>query len=70
VKLLVAIIGPNEIAGLKLAPVRAAAIMMLKATVIPIASGARLPALLATAVLSTTNDEEKAERSFDHEPGF
>src|SRR3984885_7935626 len=60
VKLAVAIIGPNEMAGLKLAPVKLPAIMMLRATVIPIAIGARLPALRATAVVSTTMTRKKA----------
>jgi predicted ATPase len=60
VKLAVAIIGPNEIAGLKLAPVKLPASMMLRATVIPIAIGARLSALRATAVVSTTMTRKKA----------
>ena len=60
VKLAVAIIGPREIAGLKFAPVKLPAIMMLRATVIPIAIGARLPALRAYAVVSTTMTRKKA----------
>src|SRR3984957_231780 len=60
VKLAVAIIGPNEIAGLKLAPVKLPAIMMLRATVIPIAIGAKLLALRAYAVVSTTMTRKKA----------
>src|SRR5258707_1236062 len=50
-KLPVATIGPSARAGLKGAPVRAPPIRMLKVSVIPIASGARLPARPATAVL-------------------
>jgi hypothetical protein len=53
-KLPVATIGPSARAGLKGAPVRAPPMMMLKVNVIPIASGARLPARPATAVLRTT----------------
>src|SRR5258708_15942516 len=53
-KLPVATIGPSARAGLKAAPVRAPPMMMLRVSVIPIASGARLPARPATAVLITT----------------
>src|SRR5216683_1514675 len=59
-KLPVATIGPSARAGLKGAPVRAPPIRMLKVSVIPIASGARLPARPATAVLSTTVTRKKA----------
>src|ERR1700676_5481815 len=55
-----ATIGPSARAGLKAAPVRAPPMMMLRVSVIPIASGARLPARPATAVLSTTVTRKKA----------
>src|SRR4030081_2897019 len=59
-KLPVAIIGPSARAGLKAAPVRAPPMMMLKGNVLSIASGARLPARPATAVLSTIVIRKKA----------
>src|ERR1700744_1325316 len=59
-KLPVAIIGPSARAGLKGAPVRAPPMMILRVSVIPIASGARLPARPATAVPSTTVTRKKA----------
>src|SRR5260221_1702056 len=62
-KLPVATIGPSARAGLKGAPVRAPPIRMLKVSVIPIASGARLPARPATAVLSTTVTRKKASKA-------
>jgi len=43
--------------------------MMLRVNVIPIASGARLPARPATAVLSTTVTRKKSEHGLDHEAG-
>ncbi len=60
VKLPVATIGPSARAGLNAAPVNAPPIMMLSVSVIPIASGARLPARPATAVLSTAVTRKKA----------
>src|ERR1700676_5557130 len=58
-KLPTAPIGPTARAGLKAAPVRAPPMMMLSVRVIPIASGARLLARPATAVLSTTVTRKK-----------
>ena len=62
-KLPAATIGPTARAGLKAAPVRAPPMMMLSVSVIPIASGARLPARPATAVLSTTVTRKKPSKA-------
>lgn len=64
----VATIGPSARAGLKAAPVRAPPIRMLKVKVIPIASGATLPARPATAVLSTTVTKKKPSTASTMKP--
>ena len=71
-KLPVAIIGPNEMVGLKLAPVNAPAIMMFKVTVIPIASGAQLSRrpLRLYGGGEHDDDEKKGEHGLDHESGL
>src|SRR2546428_10180425 len=63
-KLPVATIGPSARAGLKAAPVSAPPMMMLRVSVIPIASGARLPARP-----EHDRDQEKGQHCLDQEAG-